>query len=204
MRIGGLLDTGVTRLSWSVLLAAGVVLAQSYSLGPVVLAAGGRELSSSGYRCGLSVGQTLASGPISGTGYLAILGFWHRPYGAGIGEDEVWAQSQPNRVTLGPNQPNPFSDRTTLRYSLASETDVSLTVLNALGQTVATLVRSRQKPGVYRVDWNPSRASESRLPGGVYFSKLVAGDVTQIRKMVRACGSDAGPGRAQTGRAGRK
>ena len=57
--------------------------------------------------------------------------------------------------------------------------DASLTVYNALGQTVATLVNGQMNAGRHTVNFNAAN-----LPSGLYFYRLTAGDFTAIKKMI--------------------
>ena len=65
------------------------------------------------------------------------------------------------------NFPNPFSQSTTIRYSLPAEVHVRLQVYDALGRQVATLVNERQGKGVYERHFDGGH-----LPDGVYFLRL--------------------------------
>lgn len=56
---------------------------------------------------------------------------------------------------------------------------VNLTIYDALGRVVETLVNSELKPGTYKTDWNASN-----FPSGVFFYKLSAGSFTDTKKMV--------------------
>ncbi len=168
-------------------LLASLSFAQTYLLRASVLDEGGKRLSSSGYRCGMSIGQQVASGELTSSGYRAILGFWHGPYAPlGIEEGQFKGNSMlPLTFSLSRNFPNPFSRRTTIRYSLPQETDVNLSVLDVTGRVVRTLVQEKQKPGVYKATWDVGGVPQKRLPKGVYFCRLVAGDYTATRKMVK-------------------
>ena len=169
-------------------LLVGLSLGQSYLLKASVLDGGGKGLSSVGYRCGLSVGQQAASGLISSTGYDAVLGFWHNPYGGGlpgIEESQSPALAAPLAFSLARSYPNPFSRRATIRYSLAQETEVSLTVIDLSGRVVRTLVHGRQKAGAYKATWDLTRVPSRCLPNGVYFCRLVAGEFQATQKMLK-------------------
>lgn len=81
---------------------------------------------------------------------------------------------------LEPNFPNPFVDATTIRYSIARETDVSISVYNLLGQRVAELVNERQQPGGYEVSFRPP----SNLSSGTYLYRLSTDSYTEHHRMV--------------------
>ena len=85
----------------------------------------------------------------------------------------------PETVTLRPNYPNPFNPATTISYALPEGMVVTLKVLNVAGQEVATLVNRRQERGIYHVTFNARK-----LPSGVYFAVLQAGEVRQVRQML--------------------
>lgn len=100
-------------------------------------------------------------------------------------EDEPLTEL-PNDVLLGQNYPNPFNPSTTMEYSLPVAGDVSLQVVNLLGQTVKTLVGEWQPAGSYRISWDGTNESGAAVASGVYFYRLVAGDIKQSRKMILA------------------
>lgn len=85
----------------------------------------------------------------------------------------------PRRFSLSQNYPNPFNPTTTIRYALSSRSDVRLTVVNSLGQLVATLVQGEQEAG-----WYESVFDATGLASGVYLYRLQAGDLVQTRKLI--------------------
>ncbi|MCD4745051.1 MAG: T9SS type A sorting domain-containing protein [Bacteroidales bacterium] len=82
-------------------------------------------------------------------------------------------------VNLFPNSPNPFSERTSIRYSLTSSQYVNLSVYNHLGQKITTLVNQRQTPDEYTIEFETGD-----LESGVYFYRLTNGKQSIARKMV--------------------
>lgn len=85
----------------------------------------------------------------------------------------------PGSFALAQNYPNPFNPTTTINYSIAAKSHVTLKVLNVIGQEVATLVDQVQDAGSFTVPFAPSSFSS-----GVYFYTLTAGSFTQTHKMV--------------------
>jgi hypothetical protein len=77
------------------------------------------------------------------------------------------------------NYPNPFNPSTTIRYALPARSHVTLSVLNALGQSVATLVNENQEAGYHTAEFNGSG-----LASGVYFYRLQAGEFEKGRRLV--------------------
>ncbi len=99
------------------------------------------------------------------------------PGGQPVGVDG--AEDLPARFTLDQAYPNPFRDRTTIRYSLPRPVEVTLEVFDLLGRRVATLVDEQQAPGRYEVLWTPDVAS------GLYLYRLRAGDFVEQKTVLR-------------------
>jgi hypothetical protein len=77
------------------------------------------------------------------------------------------------------NYPNPFNPSTTITWDLPERVDVDLSVFNALGQRVATLVDAPMEAGRHSAEFHASG-----LAGGVYVYRLRAGAFTQSCRMV--------------------
>ncbi len=69
---------------------------------------------------------------------------------------------------LGDNYPNPFSQSTEIPYTLPEAGKVNITVYNAVGETVATIVNAEQAAGNYMVTFDGNN-----LPQGVYMYRVV-------------------------------
>jgi len=83
--------------------------------------------------------------------------------------------------SLAQNYPNPFNPTTTIRYSLAEATEVSLTVYDISGRKITELVQGRQASGEYEQQFDAAQ-----LASGVYVYRLRAGDFVKARKMLLA------------------
>lgn len=88
-------------------------------------------------------------------------------------------------TALEQNRPNPFRDKTGIRYQVARKEHVRLIVYNVLGQAVRRLVDGKQTPEAYVVSWDGKDGAEHSLPSGVYFYRLEAGGQSQTRKLVK-------------------
>ncbi|MGB2866983.1 MAG: T9SS type A sorting domain-containing protein, partial [Bacteroidota bacterium] len=77
------------------------------------------------------------------------------------------------------NYPNPFNPTTVISYKLIAVSNVSLRIFDILGREVAVLVNESKNPGRYSVTWDASK-----LPSGVYFSKLEVAGKSIIRKLL--------------------
>ena len=70
----------------------------------------------------------------------------------------------PSESSLGYAYPNPFNPTTSLDYSIADDTHVSIAVYDVSGQMVETLVDNYKNAGTYNVVWNAYNYSS-----GIYF-----------------------------------
>ncbi len=87
--------------------------------------------------------------------------------------------------SLSQNYPNPFNPTTTIKYTIAQRSRVSLRIYNVAGQLVRTLVDQMQTPDAVRpVTWNGLDESGQPVASGVYFYKLVTNNFSQTKKMV--------------------
>lgn len=75
----------------------------------------------------------------------------------------------PSDFSLSQNYPNPFNASTILSYKIHQPADVIVKVYNLAGQEVAFLLRAKQQPGKYQIEWNAGN-----LPSGVYFYQIQA------------------------------
>jgi hypothetical protein len=85
----------------------------------------------------------------------------------------------PAAFTLEQNYPNPFNPSSTIRFSITGAANVELTISNALGQKVATLLNRRMETGSHAVTFNADG-----LASGTYFYTLKTGSIVQTKKMV--------------------
>jgi hypothetical protein len=90
----------------------------------------------------------------------------------------------PTEFVLDQNYPNPFNPSTTIRYGLPEETNVSLVIYDVRGTIVHTLESGHQSAGWYDVVWNGQTADGKTISTGIYFARLVAGEYSQVVKML--------------------
>ncbi len=117
--------------------------------------------------------------------YSAPLDTWLRdvlpiephPFIQSVEEDK--SKVQPTRFVLDQNYPNPFNPATRISYSIPQGVYVSLRVFDLVGREVATLVNEQQPAGNYIASFEGDGFSS-----GVYFYRLVAGNVSETKKML--------------------
>lgn len=86
--------------------------------------------------------------------------------------------------TLYQNVPNPFNPSTTLYYAIPSAGQVELSVYNAAGQRVRTLVNDSRPAGPHSEVWNGQDDRGNAVAAGVYFARLSALGSVDAKRMV--------------------
>lgn len=103
------------------------------------------------------------------------------------GYDEL-ADFNQDKEPLFYNYPNPFNSQTSITYSLTSDADVKIDVLNMAGAEIAVLVNGRISKGNYMVGWDVNSPRYSILPEGIYLCRMQIitskGNDIRIRKML--------------------
>lgn len=94
-------------------------------------------------------------------------------------EVEMVINKLPIEFSLVQNYPNPFNPATTIEFTLPSENNVKVKVLNVLGMEVATLLDEYRQAGAYQLEFNAGN-----LSSGIYFYKVVSGNNLEIKKMI--------------------
>ncbi|MCF8242233.1 MAG: T9SS type A sorting domain-containing protein [Melioribacteraceae bacterium] len=83
--------------------------------------------------------------------------------------NSAYVNQIPREFTLYQNYPNPFNPATTIRFSIASASTVTITVSNLLGQLVMELVNDIRSAGNHEITFNANN-----LATGVYLYKINA------------------------------
>jgi hypothetical protein len=85
----------------------------------------------------------------------------------------------PNSFMFMQNYPNPFNPSTNINYVVRKPSKVTITIFDALGRKVTTLINEEKSTGNYTVDFNAAH-----LASGVYFSQMKTAEFTQTKKML--------------------
>ncbi|UCE04942.1 MAG: SUMF1/EgtB/PvdO family nonheme iron enzyme [bacterium] len=99
------------------------------------------------------------------------------------GVESKTEETQPGisiEFALEQNYPNPFNASTTVQFSLPKTTMVTLTVYNALGEKVVTLIKNQ----TYNNGTHSFHFNAAGLSSGIYFYRLETNDFIQIKKMI--------------------
>ncbi len=90
--------------------------------------------------------------------------WWEHDITTGV---EVASNTQPETFSLQQNYPNPFNPTTTIEFTVPQNSNVTLTLYNALGREVQTLLQGELNAGRYQIVVNGGT-----LPSGVYFYRM--------------------------------
>jgi hypothetical protein len=85
----------------------------------------------------------------------------------------------PDKFVLRQNYPNPFNPSTNITIQLYKKTDVRLTIFNALGKKITTLISNTLLPGSHTIEWNAEYQ-----PSGIYYCILEIENYSVTRKMI--------------------
>jgi photosystem II stability/assembly factor-like uncharacterized protein len=85
----------------------------------------------------------------------------------------------PSKFNLVQNYPNPFNPTTTINYSIPKSGNVKLTIYNAIGCKVATIVNEYKPAGNYSIQFN-----SNNLASGIYLYRLESGNYSATKKFI--------------------
>ena len=85
----------------------------------------------------------------------------------------------PTEFQLSQNYPNPFKDKTTIKYCVPDKMKINLEIFDSNGNKVKTLVDEIKEAGTYKVELNAKG-----LVSGEYLYKLESRDYFETKKMI--------------------
>jgi hypothetical protein len=91
----------------------------------------------------------------------------------------IQEENLPMVTELYQNYPNPFNPETTIKFNIAKDTHVNLSVYNTSGQLVVNVVNGNLRRGSHAVKFDGSK-----LTSGVYYTVLKADNKTMTGKMM--------------------
>ena len=92
---------------------------------------------------------------------------------------QPYSTEVPDRFSLSQNYPNPFNPATTIKFEIRTSSNVKLTIFDALGRQLESLVNERLNTGTYSLTFDGGSFSS-----GVYFYKLDAGEFSETKRMI--------------------
>ena len=87
--------------------------------------------------------------------------------------------TMPGDHVLYQNYPNPFNNQTTIQYEIPAKTYVKLSVYNAIGQKIITLVNEEKEAGSHILNFDGKD-----LPSGIYYYQIIADKHLDVKKFL--------------------
>ncbi len=98
--------------------------------------------------------------------------------GNSVGDEPV------TTLALGRGAPNPFTDVTTLRFSMPQTAHASVDVFDIAGRLVAGIHDGSLGAGVHEIVWDGRDSHGRAVASGIYFCRAEVGEWSQIQRMV--------------------
>jgi len=93
--------------------------------------------------------------------------------------NEIIEDVIPTEFELAQNYPNPFKDKTTIKYCAPVKLKIRLEVFDSKGNKVKTLVDEIKEAGTHKVEFDANK-----LANGEYIYKLETKDYFDTKKMI--------------------
>jgi 2-oxo-4-hydroxy-4-carboxy--5-ureidoimidazoline (OHCU) decarboxylase len=89
----------------------------------------------------------------------------------------------PTEFYLFQNYPNPFTEKTTIKYCIAYKTKVKITVYNSKGKMIEKVVDEEKEAGTYKIEFNLAVRKDLFANGNLLY-RLEAGNYTSNKQMM--------------------
>lgn len=143
----------------------------------------GTDLVSTFYNASLMVPQEFSYKVTNGwNGWVTGLAYNNNQYidaGVKLSSINIGVKEVPNSFSLGDAFPNPSSNDVTITFDLKSNNNVSIKLVNLVGQEVMNIANDKFSAGANEVKFNVSN-----LTGGVYFYTMTVDGVSQSQKIM--------------------
>ncbi|MEO0076113.1 MAG: FlgD immunoglobulin-like domain containing protein [candidate division WOR-3 bacterium] len=90
----------------------------------------------------------------------------------------------PNSFNLQANRPNPFSNYTKIQWQIPIDAQVMLSIYDASGRVVKTLVNEKRPAGYYSTIWDGTDENNHKVSAGIYFYEMKANNYRARQKMI--------------------
>lgn len=89
-----------------------------------------------------------------------------------------------NEFTLLSNYPNPFNPITSIRYNLKTNSEVTITIYDLLGNVINKLFKGTQNAGSKKINWNATNNAGDQVSSGVYIYKIETNNSSNFGRMM--------------------
>ena len=90
----------------------------------------------------------------------------------------------PAVFALHQNYPNPFNPTTQIKYDIAEDSFVSITIFDVMGRNIRTLMNVNQNAGYHSIHWDAKNDMGEGVSAGMYIYVIQAGEFRATKKMV--------------------
>ncbi|PKL85467.1 MAG: hypothetical protein CVV22_07865 [Ignavibacteriae bacterium HGW-Ignavibacteriae-1] len=80
--------------------------------------------------------------------------------------------------------PNPVSENTTIEFELLNSGNVTIQLVDLIGNELMTLTNDVMKSGTYQINWDGNLTDGNQISSGQYMLRLVSGKVTSVYPIV--------------------
>lgn len=110
--------------------------------------------------------------------------WWKNETTVGISDQETKRTPYPSVRQLSQNYPNPFNPATTIQFALQVPSQTRLSIYDLHGKFVKELIRDHLDAGLHSIRWDGTDRRGRTVGSGIYFYKLTAGDLTEMKRMI--------------------
>jgi len=112
------------------------------------------------------------------------IGIGGTPGRANTGYDALDKITVPDMLSGFECFPNPFTDFTTIQFTVQSEGKYRLEIYDIKGQLVDVLADEYLLPDTYSIDWYGNDHRDNRMSGGIYTVRLSSGNKTESIRLI--------------------
>lgn len=97
----------------------------------------------------------------------------------GIPTSVKYEETIPSEYVVYQNYPNPFNPTTNIKFALPKSGHVKLTIFDALGREVETLINNELVSGTHTIEW-----TAKNMASGIYLYRIEADNFVKVNKML--------------------
>jgi hypothetical protein len=97
----------------------------------------------------------------------------------GIPTSVKYEETIPSEYVVYQNYPNPFNPTTNIKFALPKSGHVKLTIYDALGREVETLINNELVSGTHTIEW-----TAKNMASGIYLYRIEADNFVKVNKML--------------------
>lgn len=100
-----------------------------------------------------------------------------------VGNEDEPTPEAASKLALHPCRPNPFNPATVISFELEEPGTVTLQIVDVRGRHIDDLMHQTMQAGTHTTTWLGRDAAGELVPAGIYFAKLVVGDIVLSQRM---------------------